>query len=186
MAKLIYGMITSLDGYTEDERGDFGWGAPEEDVHAYINEIASSVGTYLYGRRMYDTMVYWETAHTLPDQTQATREWARQWQAAEKIVYSRTLTEPRSARTRIEREFDPEAVRRLKAHAPRDITVDGPELAAQAIRSGVVDELQMIVCPVVVGGGKRFFPDDVRLTLKLVDERRFDNGVVVVRYAVEH
>jgi dihydrofolate reductase len=185
MARLIYSMIQSLDGYTEDEHGDFSWGAPEdEDVHSYVNELASSVGTYLYGRRMYETMVYWETAHTIPDQPQFVLDWARQWQAAEKIVYSRTLAEPRSARTRIEREFDPDAVRRLKADAEHDITVDGPELAAQAIRAGLVDEVQMIVCPVVVGGGKRFFPDGVRLNLELVEERRFGNGVVILRYTV--
>jgi dihydrofolate reductase len=185
MARLIYSMIQSLDGYTEDEHGDFGWGAPEdEEVHSYINELASPVGTYLYGRRMYETMVYWETAHTLSDQPQFVLDWARQWQAAEKIVYSRTLAEPRSARTRIEREFDPEAVRRLKAGVTHDITVDGPELAAQAIRAGLVDEFQLIVCPAIVGGGKRFFPDGVRLRLELLEERRFGNGVVVLRYAV--
>jgi len=184
MARLIYSMLTSLDGYTEDEHGDFGWGAPEEEVHSYVNELASSLGTYLYGRRMYETMVYWETAHTIPDQPQGLLDWARQWQAAQKIVYSRTLTEPRSVRTRIEREFDPDAVRRLKTSAEHDITVDGPELAAQAIVAGLVDEIQMIVCPVVVGGGKRFFPDGVRLNLKLVEERRFGNGVVVLRYTV--
>jgi dihydrofolate reductase len=185
MARLIYGMIQSLDGYTEDEHGKFGWGAPEsEEVHSYINELASPVGTYLYGRRMYETMVYWETAHTIPNQPPFVLEWARQWQAAEKVVYSRTLAEPRSARTRIEREFDPDAVRRLKAEAGHDITVDGPELAAQALRAGVVDEIQMIVCPVVVGGGKRFFPDGVRLHLEMIEERRYGNGVVVLRYAV--
>ena len=184
MAKLIYSMLMSLDGYTEDAHGDFGWGAPDEEVHSYINQLASSLGTYLYGRRMYETMVYWETAHMIPDQPQFVLDWARQWQAAEKIVYSRTLAEPRSARTRIERVFDPEAVRRLKAEAEHDITVDGPELAAQAIRAGLVDEFQMIVCPVVVGGGKRFFPDGVRLDLALVEERRFGNGMVVLRYAV--
>ena len=185
MAKLIYSMLTSLDGYTEDKHGRFGWGAPEdEEVHSYINELASSFGTYLYGRRMYETMVYWETAHTVRDQPQFVLDWARQWQAAEKIVYSRTLAEPRSARTRIEREFDPDAVRRLKADAEHDITVNGPELAAHALRAGLVDELQMFVCPVVLGGGKRFFPDGVRTDLELVEERAFRKGVVVLRYAV--
>jgi dihydrofolate reductase len=184
MAKLIYSMIMSLDGYTEDGHGDFGWGAPDEEVFAHINELASTFGTYLYGRRMYETMVYWETAHTVPDQLQVELDWARQWQAAEKIVYSRTLAEPRSARTRIEREFEPDAVRRLKALADRDITVDGPELAAHAIRAGLVDEFQMIVCPVIVGGGNRFFPDGERLDLELVEARRFGKGVVLLRYAV--
>lgn len=134
-------------------------------------------------RRMYETMVYWEAAHTIPDPPQFVLDWARHWQAAEKVVYSRTLAEPRSARTRIEREFDPDAVRRLKADVEHDITVDGPELAAQAVRAGLVDEFQMIVCPVIVGGGKRFFPDGVRLDLEQVEDRRFGNGVVVLRYA---
>jgi dihydrofolate reductase len=183
MGKLIYSMLTSLDGYTEDEHGRFGWGAPEdEEVHSYINALASSLGTYLYGRRMYETMVFWETAHTIPEQPRFVLDFARQWQAAEKIVYSRTLAEPRSARTRIEREFDPEAVRRLKADVEHDISVDGPELAVQAIRAGLVDEFQMIVCPVVVGGGKRFFPDGVRLDLELLEERRFGNGVLILRH----
>jgi dihydrofolate reductase len=187
MARLIYAMIMSLDGYTEDAQGDFSWGAPEDAaVHTYINELAASVGTYLYGRRMYETMVYWETALTIPDQPSFVRDWARQWQAAEKIVYSRTLAAPHSAQTRIERSFDPEAVRRLKASATRDLTVNGPELAAQAIRADLVDAFQLLICPTVVGGGKRFFPDDVRLNLELVEERRFANGVVVLRYTVRH
>jgi dihydrofolate reductase len=185
MAKLIYSMLMSLDGYTEDAHGKFGWGAPADaEVHAYINELGSSVGTYLYGRRMYDTMVYWETADMIPNQPSFVLEWARQWKAAQKIVYSRTLAEPRSARTRIEREFDPEAVRQLKESSEDDITVDGPELAGQALRSGIVDELQMIVCPVVVGGGKKFFPDDVRLELDLLEQQQFVNGVTALRYAV--
>ena len=185
MAKLIYSMLMSLDGYTEDAHGKFGWGAPSDaDVHTYINELGSSVGTYLYGRRMYDTMVYWETADTIANQPPFVLEWARQWKAAEKVVYSRTLTEPRSARTRIEREFDPEAIRRLKESTEDDITVDGPELAGHAIRAGLVDEFHMIVCPVVVGGGKRFFPDGVQLNLDLLEERRFVNGVAALRYAV--
>ncbi len=185
MAKLIYSMIMSLDGYVEDAQGNFGWGAPADPaVHAYINELASSVGTYLYGRRMYETMVYWETAHTIPDQPPFVLDWARQWQAAEKIVYSRSLTEPSSARTRIEREFDADTVRRLKATSGHDITVNGPKLAAAALRAGLVDEIQPIVCPVIVGGGKRFYPDGVHLDLALTEERHFDNGVVVLRYVV--
>lgn len=184
MAKLIYSMIMSLDGFVEDAHGGFGWGAPDEEVHAYVNELASSVGTYLYGRRMYETMVYWETAPTLPDQPQFVLDWARQWQGAEKVVYSKTLAEPRGARTRLERLFDPDAVRRLKADAEHDIAVAGPELAAQALRAGLVDEFQLIVCPVVVGGGKRFFPDDIRLDLVLAQEHRFEDGVVALRYTV--
>lgn len=184
MARLIYGMMQSLDGYTEDAHGKFGWSTPDEAVHAYVNELGASVGTYLYGRRMYETMVYWETADAEPDQPQVILDWARDWQAAEKIVVSRTLAEPRSARTRIERKFDPDAVRHLKAGADRDIAVAGPTLAAEALRAGLVDEIQMIISPVVVGGGNRFFPGDLRLTLDLLEERRFENGVVVLRYAV--
>ncbi len=186
MAKLIYPLFTSLDGYTEDERGDFGWSAPDEVVHAFANELAASVGTYLNGRKMYEIMVYWETAHREPNQPQVILDFARQWQAAEKIVFSRTLTEPRSARTRIEREFNPGRVRQLKAEAMRDLSIDGPELASQAIKAGLVDEIQMIVCPVMIGGGKRFFPEGVRLDLELLEERRFDNGTVFLRYAVRN
>jgi dihydrofolate reductase len=181
---LIYSMLMSLDGYVEDEHGRFDWAAPDEEVHSYINQLESSVGTYLYGRRMYETMIYWETAHSVPDQPQFVLDWARQWQATEKIVYSRTLAEPRSRRTRIEREFDPDVVRRLKSGARHDITVNGPALAAHALRAGLVDEIQMFVCPAVVGAGKRFFPDRVRLKLELVDEHRFRNGVVFLRYVV--
>jgi dihydrofolate reductase len=185
MAKLIYLMNTSLDGYTEDEHGRFDWGvAEDEELHSGICEFVSSFRTCLYGRKMYETMAYWETADQVRDQPRFLLEFARQWQAAEKIVYSRTVAEPRSARTRIEREFDPNAVRRLKADAEHDISVNGSELAAQAIRAGLVDEFQMIVHPVVVGGGKRFFPEGGRLDLDLVEERRFPKGVIVLRYAV--
>ena len=184
MAKLIYVMNTSLDCYVEDEQGDFGWSAPNEEVNSYINELHSSVGTYLYGRRMYDAMVFWETGYAAHNLPQFLLDWAKLWQAATKIVYSRSLTEARSARTQIVREFDAEAVRRLKGNAERHITINGPELAAHALRADLVDEVQMIVCPVVVGGGKRFFPDGVRADLELVDERGFSNGVVGLRYAV--
>ncbi len=153
MGKLIYSMLLSLDGYTNDEHGRFDWAAPDDEVHSYVNTLGSSVGTYLYGRRMYQTMVFWETAHTQTDQPSVVLDWARQWQAADKIVYSRTLAEPRSARTRIARTFDPDEVRRLKARGERDIAVAGPELGGQAIRAGIVDEIHMIICPVVVGGG---------------------------------
>lgn len=184
MAKLIYSMITSLDGYTEDKQGNFEWSAPDEEVHSYVNDLTSSVGLYLYGRKMYETMVYWETAHLIPDQPEYILDWARQWQAADKIVYSSTLTEPSSARTTIKREFDPDAVRKIKKDANSDITIDGPELASHALKAGLVDEIHMIACPVVVGGGKRFFPDDVGLDLELVGNRRFGNGVVILRYTV--
>jgi dihydrofolate reductase len=182
VAKLIYSAITSLDGYVADEDGNFDWAAPDEEVHRFVNDLERPVGTYLYGRRMYEVMVYWETAHTLADQSPFIRDFAEIWQAADKIVYSRTLETAASARTRIERGFDPETVRQLKASAGRDITVGGPELAAQAIEAGLVDELQLLVAPVVVGGGKQALPDKLRLKLELLDERRFGSGVVYLNY----
>ena len=183
MVKLIYAMLTSLDGYIEDVNGGFGWCAPEDEaVHAYINELGLSIGTHLYGRKMYETMIYWETADTLPDQPKVVLDWAQQWQAAEKIVYSRTLPGPSSAHTRIEQEFVPDAIRQFKVKADQDISISGPELAAQAVKADLVDEIQMIVCPVIVGGGKRFFPEGVRLKLNLLDQRWFDSGVVALRY----
>jgi dihydrofolate reductase len=184
LAKLIYSTITSLDGYIEDSDGNIVWGAPDEEVLTFINDFERSVGTSLYGRRMYDTMVYWETAHTLPDQSPAEREFTTIWQAAEKIVYSNTLPAASSARTRIERHFDPEAVRRLKATAGRDITVGGSDLAAQAIKLGLVDELHLFVTPVTLGGGKPTLPGDFHLNLELLDLRRFDSGVVHLRYCI--
>ena len=185
MAKLVYMMNISVDGYIQDEQGGFEWGAPkDEEVRDWIFDYVSQFRTCLYGRKMYETMVYWETAHTLPLQTRVGAEFARQWQASEKIVYSRTLAEPSSARTRIERVFDPDAVRKLKADAERDINVCGPELAAQAIEAGLVDEIQMRICPVIIGGGKRFFPSGVRLNLELLEERRFRNGEIFMSYAI--
>lgn len=185
MANLVYLMNTSLDGYTEDEHGGFGWGAPQdEEVHTWIFKHVSSFRTCLYGRKVYETMLYWETAHTIPGQPQFVLDFARMWQAAEKIVYSRTLAQPRSARTRIERSFDPDVVRRLKADAGSDIAVAGPELAARAIQADLVDEFQMRVCPVIIGDGKRYFPGGVRLNLELIEERRFRNGEIFLRYAV--
>lgn len=185
MGKLIYGMITSLDGYVEAAEGDLGTGAAEdEEVHTFIGDTFRDVGTYLYGRRMYETMVFWETAHTDPDAPPHILEYARDWQAAEKIVYSTTLESASSAKTRIEREFDPDAVRQLKAETEADLTIDGPTLAAQAIAAGLVDEYHLFVTTTVVGGGKRFFPDGVRLDLELVEERAFDSGLIYARYRV--
>lgn len=181
MAKLIYSAITSLDGYIEDEDGKFDWSAPDEEVHTFVNDLERPIGTYLYGRRMYDVMVAWETL-ALADQPLFTRDFAEIWRAAEKIVYSRTLVTVSSARTRIERDFDPDALRALKSSAGRDITVGGPELAAQAFRAGLVDECHLFVAPIVVGGGKQSLPDKVRLQLELLDERRFGNGTVHLRY----
>ncbi len=182
MAKLIYSAITSLDGYVADEDGKFDWAEPDEEVHRFVNDLERPVGTYLYGRRMYEVMVAWETAHTLADQRPVVQDFAAIWQAADKIVYSKTLETVASARTRLERDFDPEAVRQLKARAGHDLTVGGPELAAQAIKAGLLDEYHLFVAPIVVGGGKRSLPNNVRLKLELLDERRFGNGVVHLHY----
>jgi dihydrofolate reductase len=182
VAKLIYSAISSLDGYVADEDGNFDWAVPDEEVHAFINDLDRPVGTYLYGRRMYETMVGWETDPTLADRSPLMRDFAQIWRAADKIVYSRTLERVTSARTRIERDFDPEAVRRMKAAAGRDITVGGPDLAAHAIKAGLVDEWRLFVTPIVVGGGKRSVSDNVRVKLELLDERRFKGGVVYLHY----
>ena len=182
MAKLIYSGITSLDGYVADADGNFDWSVPDEEVHTFVNDLERPVGTYLYGRRMYEVMVAWETARTLADQPPFMQDFAEIWQAADKIVYSKTLQTVSSARTRIERDFDPAAVRQMKATAGRDITVGGPDLAAQALKAGLVDEYHLFVTPIVVGGGKQFLPDAVRLKLDLLDERRFGNGVVHLHY----
>jgi dihydrofolate reductase len=182
VAKLIYSAITSLDGYVADEDGNFDWAEPDEEVHAFVNDLERPVGTYLYGRRMYEVMVFWETAHTLDGRPPFVQDFAEIWQAADKIVYSKTLETVSSARTRIERDFDPEAVRQLKATADRDLTVGGPDLAGQALEAGLVDECHFFLAPVVVGGGKRFLPDNLRLDLELVDERCFGSGVVHLRY----
>ena len=184
MANLIYSAITSLDGYVADEDGNFDWAAPDEEVHSFVNDLERPVGTYLYGRRMYETMVFWETADTLVDQPPVIQDYAEIWQAADKIVYTKTLETASSARTRIERDFDPGAVRQMKVGAVRDITVGGPELAAQAIKAELVDEYHLVVAPVVVGGGKQSLPDHVRLNLELLDERRFGNGMVHLHYRI--
>jgi dihydrofolate reductase len=184
MAKLMYLMHTSLDGYVEDEQGDFGWTAPGEEVNTYINEVVSSFGTQILGRRMYDAMAYWEKEYAAHNHVQFHLDFAKQWQATEKIVYSRTLTEPRSARTRIEREFDPGVIQRLKAESASGISINGPELAAHALRAGLVDEVLMFVHPIMVGGGKPFFPDGVRAKLELIEARAYPNEVVAMRYAV--
>jgi dihydrofolate reductase len=179
MARLIYSSVMSLDGYIADERGNFDWAAPDEEVHAFVNELERPVGTYLYGRRMYQVMAVWET---LSGDEAVVRDFARIWREADKVVYSRTLEKASTARTRIERDFDPEAVRQMKVGAGRDITVGGPELAAQAIKAGLVDEYQLFIVPFVVGGGKRALPDNVRVNLELLDEHRFGSGVVHLRY----
>ena len=181
MARLIYSVIASLDGYVADEKGNFDWAEPDEEVHTFVYELERPVGTYLYGRGMYETMVYWETAGGAGEPPVA-RDFAEMWRDAAKVVYSRTLETVSSDRTRIERVFDPDAVRMMKAEAGRDMTVGGPGLAAVALAAGLVDECQMFVVPTVVGGGKRSLPDHVRLKLELLDERRFGNGTVYLRY----
>jgi dihydrofolate reductase len=179
MAKLIYSALMSLDGYNADEDGNFDWAEPDEEVHSFVNDLERPAGTYLYGRRMYQVMAAWET---VTDQTPHIRDYAEIWRAADKVVYSRTLETPSSARTRIERDFDPEAVRRMKAAAARDLSVGGPGLAANAFRAGLVDECHLFLAPVVVGGGNRALPDKVRVPLELLEEHRFGNGVVYLRY----
>ena len=181
MGKLIYSAICSLDGYVADERGKWDWWIPDDAVHAVVNDIERPVGTHIYGRRMYDVLVAWET---IESDDPVIRDFAEIWRGADKIVYSRTLDEPSSARTRIEREFDPEAVRAMKEAAERDLSVAGPELAAQAFRAGLVDEIQLFMSPVVVGAGNPALPSGVKLALELADERRFGNGVVHLAYRV--
>jgi dihydrofolate reductase len=184
MGKLIYSTITSLDGYVADKDGNFDWAAPDEEVHTFVNHLERPIGTYLYGRRMYEVMRYWDTAHALTDQPSFMQDYAKIWRAADKIVYSKTLETASSARTRIERDFYPDTVRRMKAQAERDISVGGPDLATQALKSGLVDEYHVFVTPIVVGGGKRSLPNDVRLELELLDERRFEGGVVHLHYRI--
>jgi dihydrofolate reductase len=182
MAKLIYSSITSLDGYVEDEGGNFDWAAPDEEVFGFVNDLERPVGTYLYGRRLYETMVYWETAQVLAEDPPCTQDFAELWRAAEKVVYSNSLEAVSSANTRIERAFDPGVIREMKSTHERDITVGGPNLAAPAFRAGLVDECQLFLTPVVVGGGKPSLPSDVRFELELLSERRFRSGVVFLRY----
>jgi dihydrofolate reductase len=182
MSKLLYSAITSLDGYVADENGDFGWAVPDDEVHRYVNDLERPVGTYLYGRRMYEVMAGWENAHELADQPPVAQDFAAIWQAADKIVYSTTLETVSSARTQLERDFDPEAVRQMKVRAERDISVGGPELAGQALAAGLVDEIHLFLTPVVVGGGTSFFPAGVRSRLELLGEHRFGSGVVHLHY----
>jgi dihydrofolate reductase len=182
MAKLIYMTIASLDGYVADEDGKFDWAVPDDEVHAFVNDLERPIGTHLYGRRLYEVMIGWGTMHTLPDQTPQTLDFASIWQAAEKVVYSRTLETAPTERTRIERAFDPEAIRRMKASSQSDISIGGPALAAEAIRAGLVDECHLFLNPIVVGGGNPSLPDGVRWRLELLDERRFANGVVHLHY----
>ena len=181
MAKLIYSALASLDGYVADTDGKWNWAEPDEEVHAFVNDLARPVGTYLFGRGMYEVLVAWETLD-LAGEPPAMQDFAEIWRAADKIVFSRTLESVSSARTRLEREFDPEAVRRLKEEAGHDLAIAGPHLAGQAIEAGLVDEYHLFLAPAIVGGGKQMLPDDVRLDLELVDERRFESGFVFLNY----
>jgi dihydrofolate reductase len=185
MAKLIYSALASLDGYIEDEDGRFDWAEPDEEVHAFVNDLERPIGTHLYGRRLYETMAAWETDPSLAEHSPVSRDYAQVWQAADKIVYSRTLETVSTARTRIVREFEPEQVRQLKAAAERDLAVGGAELAALAFGARLVDECHLFLAPIVVGGGKRALPRHVRVELELLDERRFGNGTVYLRYALK-
>jgi dihydrofolate reductase len=184
MARLIYSAIASLDGYVEDAEGRFEWAAPDEEVFAFVNELERPIGTYLYGRRMYETMAYWETAGAVDTLDPASQEFAALWRRADKLVYSRTISKVSTARTRLESEFSPGDIRRLKDASAHDLTVGGPELAAQAMVAGLVDECHLLLHPILVGGGKRALPDSVQARLELVSERRFRSGVVHLHYMV--
>ncbi|MEK0314681.1 dihydrofolate reductase family protein [Cohnella sp. 56] len=184
MAKLIYANNISLDGYIEDERGNFDWGISNDETYAFWTGFQRPIGTFLYGRRLYENMVYWETADAGSDQPEIKQEFARTWRAAEKIVYSRTLQAVSSASTRIEREFDAEAIRRLKESSVADISIGGPELAGQAMSAGLIDECHLLLNPIVLGGGKRALPNNLGMRLELLDEHRFQGGVVHLHYRV--
>ncbi|MFI8443205.1 dihydrofolate reductase family protein [Streptomyces rochei] len=184
MAQLIYASNMSLDGCTEDERGAFDWAPPDDEVFAFITDLMRSAGTYLYGRRMYETLAVWETDSSLAARSDLMADYAGAWQAADKVVYSSTLAEPSTARTRLERRFDPGAVHDLKATAGGDLLVGGPNLAAQALAAGLVDEIALFVWPIVLGGRNPALPTDARIDLELVDEHHFGNGVVHLRYRV--
>jgi dihydrofolate reductase len=184
MAHLIYSAIASLDGYIEDMDGKFDWAAPDEEVHWFINNLERTAGTYLFGRRMYETMMVWETDPSLAADSPLMRDFAETWQAADKIVYSKTLETASTRRTRIERDFDPEAIRQMKDAVEHDIFIGGPGLAAHAFRSGLIDECQLFLTPIIVGSGKKMLPNNIRLELELLEERRFGNGVVFLRYQI--
>ena len=184
MANLIYVANTSLDGYTEDKDGTFNWTDPSDEVFRFITDLIRAMGTHLYGRRMYETMMVWETDPSLAAESPLMRDFAETWQAANKIVYSRTLETISTRKTQLAQTFDPEAIRQLKATSQHDILIGGPELAAQALRAGLIDEYHLFLVPIIVGGGKSALPDNVRLDLELLEERRFRNGRVFLRYQI--
>ena len=183
MGRLVYSGITSLDGYVADEDGQFDWSAPDEEVHAFVNDLERSIGTALYGRALFEVMAVWDTM-PLADEPEVIRDYAGIWKATDKIVFSGSLPGVDTTNTRLERIFDPDTVRRLKEDSVRALSVGGAGLAAQALRAGLVDELHQLLSPVIVGGGKPFLPDGLRLGLELLDERRFGNGVVFLRYGI--
>ena len=182
--KLIYSTIASLDGFVADDNGDFRWAAPDEEVHAFVNDLERPVGTYLYGRGMYEVMTYWETALNQPDEHEVTADFAKLWLLADKVVFSTKLESVSTARTRLEREFDPESIRQMKSEAERDIGIGGPTLAAEAFACGLIDEVHCFVVPVIVGSGKRSLPADQFINLELLDQRRFEAGTVYMHYRV--
>ena len=184
MGKLIYSVAGSLDGFINDAQGNYDWAVPGEDLVAFFNRTMTEVSTYLYGRRMYEEMQGWETDPSAAAQSSESAAFAAVWTAADKIVFSRTLTSVATARTRLERDFDPGLVRKIKAEATGNVTVEGPGLAAHALRAGLVDEVHRVLAPVIVGGGTPIYPSDVQLDLELVDERRFDRGMVHLRYVL--
>lgn len=185
MAKLIYAAMTSLDGYIEDREGSFSWAMPDDDVHSYVNNLERGIGTYLYGRRLYETMKVWEQIYGQPDEIKVMRDYAAIWHATDKVVFSTTLEAVDTARTRLERSFDPEAIRALKAESEEDISIGGADLAADALRAGLVDEIHMFLSPVLVGGGKPMLPENYTTRLELLAQRAFGNGVVHLHYAVK-
>lgn len=185
MAKLIYSAISSLDGYIEDTEGKFDWAAPDKEVHQFVNNLERSVGVYLLGRRMYEIMKVWETDPELAADSPITHEFSEIWKQADKIVFSKTLQNVETRKTRLERNFDPEAIRTLKEIADKDVSIGGPTLAAQAFRSGLVDECHLFLIPIILGGGKKSLPENVCLKLKLWEERRFRSGVVYLRYQIQ-
>ena len=182
MAKLLYSAIASLDGYVADEEGTFDWAMPSEELHAFVNDLERPIGTYLYGRRMYEVMSFWADPPDLASEPRVMRDYASIWQAADKVVYSGSLDAVSTSRTRLERAFEPDAIRAMKADATRDLSIGGPTLAAHAFRAGLVDECHLFLTSVIVGGGTRALPDHVRLGLELLDERRFADGVVHLHY----
>ena len=184
MARLVYTATASLDGYVADANGSFDWAAPDTEVHAFVNDLQRPVGTYLCGRRLYETMLYWETHPTADADGSVEDDFAGIWQAAEKIVYSTTLEQATSRRTTIERVFSPDGVEALVAAAERDVSIGGPHLAAHALRAGIIDELRVFRAPVVVGGGTAALPSGIRLDLSLLEGRRFSGGMTYARYAV--